>query len=150
MGPLDHGARLCQGAFREHRMTFKFERARIHKIPREAILAELERVAEHPEFVEFGKREFDGEGWVSSSTVVRTFGAWSNAIQALRGALNRRGINLKVPEGLLLGQRDVRRDGTNLAGPGPSAIRFDAAWQLDRLPALADDVVRLDADEVLR
>src|SRR5712692_5946184 len=77
-------------------MTFQFERARIDKIPRKALLAELERVAEHQDFVEFGKRDFDKEARVGSSTVVRTFGAWSKAMEVLRGRLRRRGVDLKA------------------------------------------------------
>lgn len=84
----------------EHRMTFQFERTRIDKIPREAVLAELERVAEHLGFVEFGKRDFDKEARVGSSTVVRTFGGWPKAMAALRSTLRRRGVDLKArPKG---------------------------------------------------
>ena len=80
-------------------MAFEFKRTRIDKIPREALLAELERVAEHQEFVEFGERDFDREARVGSSTVVRTFGAWSKAMEALRGRLRRRGVEHRARGG---------------------------------------------------
>jgi hypothetical protein len=76
-------------------MAFQFERTRIDKIPTETVLAELERVAELRGFVAFGKREFSEAATLSSSTVVRTFGSWSNALETLRTALRKRGLELQ-------------------------------------------------------
>jgi 5-methylcytosine-specific restriction endonuclease McrA len=78
-----------------HGMAFEFNRSRIDKLKLDAVLRELERVAELKGFVEFGKREFDKAAGMSSSTVVRTFGTWSKGVAALRARLRTRDINLK-------------------------------------------------------
>jgi hypothetical protein len=78
-------------------MDFEFERTRIDKIPQDRVLAELTRVAEAHDFVEFGKRDFNASTatGISSSTVVRTYGSWSKAMKSLRSALQESGVTLK-------------------------------------------------------
>lgn len=64
-------------------MTFSLKRNRIDKIPREKILAELRRVAEH-----YGNRYFTGREFNSVSelckrqAVMATFGSWDAALEA--------------------------------------------------------------------
>lgn len=77
-------------------MRLEFERTRIDKIPQDRVLAELKRVAEARDFVEFGKRDFDATATgISASTVVRTYGSWSKAMKSLRSALQENGVTLK-------------------------------------------------------
>ena len=78
-------------------MHFEFERTRIDKIPMDRVLAELKRVAEARDFVEFGRRDFDASTatGISASTVVRTYGSWSKAMASLRSALQEHGVTLK-------------------------------------------------------
>jgi HNH endonuclease/Homing endonuclease associated repeat len=78
-------------------MHFEFERTRIDKIPMDRVLAELKRVAEARDFIEFGKRDFDASTatGISASTVVRTYGSWSKAMASLRSALQEHGVTLK-------------------------------------------------------
>jgi hypothetical protein len=72
-------------------MKFQLERARIDKIPRSKIDAELEKAADHFEFIEFTKRQFDEFAEISAITVVREYGSWSKAISTLRETLKANG-----------------------------------------------------------
>ena len=65
-------------------MEFKFERARIDKIPREEIVKELRRVAELFNYRRFGWREYDKVATLcKSATVKKTFGSWNKALNSI-------------------------------------------------------------------
>ena len=72
-------------------MEFNFQRHRIDKIARTELMAELLRVANARDLVEFGKREFSELASVSSASVIREFGSWSKAIDWLRSELAQQG-----------------------------------------------------------
>jgi HNH endonuclease/Homing endonuclease associated repeat len=76
-------------------MEYTLERHRTDKLPRTTLVAELLRVAELCQFVEFGKREFDAFAVVSAQSVIREFGAWSSAIAHLRNQLAEKGKSLQ-------------------------------------------------------
>jgi len=65
-------------------MEFKFERNRSDKIPKEKIIAELQRVAKIYNFKRFGKREYDKVATVCKSNCVRKcFGSWNKALDSI-------------------------------------------------------------------
>lgn len=72
-------------------MEFTFQRHRIDKIARTKLMAELLRVANARDLVEFGKREFSELASVSAASVIREFGGWSKAIDWLRSELAQQG-----------------------------------------------------------
>ena len=72
-------------------MEFNFQRHRIDKIASTELMAELLRVANARDLVEFGKREFSEFATVSSASVIREFGSWSKAIDWLRSELAQQG-----------------------------------------------------------
>ena len=76
-------------------MEFQFDRHRIDKIPRSEIISELGKAAEHFQYTEFTKREFNEISSISASTVQREFGSWSRAIAAIRENLAKKDIDLE-------------------------------------------------------
>ncbi|MEK7206537.1 MAG: hypothetical protein AAB134_01460, partial [Pseudomonadota bacterium] len=76
-------------------MEFQFQRHRIDKISRTELMAELLRVANARDLVEFGKREFSELASVSPASVIREFGSWNKAIDWLRKELTQQGKALQ-------------------------------------------------------
>lgn len=79
-------------------MDFKFELRKYQgsKIPRDKILAELERVAKIFNYVDFRQDDFDKHASISNYTVYREFGSWQNALVFLSNYLKDKGINFKI------------------------------------------------------
>ena len=76
-------------------MEFKFQRHQINKISREEMLDELERVAKHFNYIEFGRRSFDKVARMSSSVIRKSFdGSWKITLRALKQRLNSKGLDL--------------------------------------------------------
>lgn len=71
---------------------FKFERSRISKIPREKVIAELEKVAKHFNYYDFKRDDFDKIASISSSKVYKEFGSWEKALEFLKNYLKERGV----------------------------------------------------------
>lgn len=64
-------------------MALTIQRHRIDKIPRDKLIDELRRVAEHYECQYFSGREFDKISTIcKAGTVLRTFGTWKSALGA--------------------------------------------------------------------
>ena len=59
-------------------MDYKFQRTRIDKIPESKILEELEKAAQHFNYIEFGRRDFARVADISDNVVRRYFGSWKN------------------------------------------------------------------------
>ena len=75
---------------------FEFKRDRVDKIPRARILCELRAAAEQCGLTEFGWREFNKIPGISRGTVVREFGSWNLAIDALKADLEHDGKSLAL------------------------------------------------------
>jgi len=77
---------------------FKFElgRHQINKISREKIIAELEKTAEHFNYMDFKQSDFNKVADISDYTVYREFGSWESALQFLAEHLKERGIDFKI------------------------------------------------------
>lgn len=54
---------------------FDFKRHQINKIPREKIVAELEKVAKAFRYMDFKQKDFDKLSSISNYTVYREFGS---------------------------------------------------------------------------
>jgi len=75
-------------------MDFKFQRKRIDKLPEARILEELEKVAKHFNYIEFGWRDFDKIADISANPVKKYYGTWKKGLLALKKYLQRKGLNL--------------------------------------------------------
>lgn len=75
-------------------MDFKFQRKRLNEIPEEKILNELEKVAKHFKYIEFGWRDFDKLADISANTAKKHFGNWKNSLAALKKYLQSKGLDL--------------------------------------------------------
>lgn len=77
---------------------FKFEigRSQISKIPREKVIAELEKVAKHFNYIDFKQKDFDKIADISYYKVYREFGSWENALQFLVEHFKKQGIDFKL------------------------------------------------------
>ena len=75
-------------------MEYIFKRTRIDKFTKEKMLDELEKVAKEFDYIEFGWRDFNKVTDISASPVKKEFGNWKNALKALKGHLNKKGLDL--------------------------------------------------------
>ncbi len=76
---------------------FSYNRNYSHKISRERIIEELERVAELFDYKDFTKSDFNSVSEISYDTVYREFGSWENVMNFLIEHLERKHITfLKV------------------------------------------------------
>src|SRR3989344_1000331 len=75
---------------------FEFERSQISKIPREKVIAELEKAAKHFNYTDYKQDDFDKIADISSYKVYREFGSWENALQFLAEHLKKQGIDFKI------------------------------------------------------
>jgi len=75
-------------------MNFQYKRRRLNQISEEKILNELEKVAKHFHYFEFGYREFNEIANISAGVVKKRFGTWGKGIEILRKYLQGRGLNL--------------------------------------------------------
>lgn len=76
-------------------MDYKFERPRANKIPRDKMIAELERVAAHFNYTRFTWKEFREHGNISPDTVNVEFGGLVKALNFLEKWLKSKNIVLK-------------------------------------------------------
>jgi len=76
-------------------MDFKFQRQRLNTIPEEKILSELERVAKHFNYIEFGWRDFNKIADISANPIKKHFGSWRKGLEALKKQLQSKGLDLK-------------------------------------------------------
>jgi hypothetical protein len=92
-------------------MDFKLTRHRTDKISREKILEELVAVAKKCNLEKFGKRDFNKIGKLTSGTVVREFGTWTNAIEVLSKHLKEKfGLELttsSIPKNRTYSDKDL-------------------------------------------
>jgi len=77
-------------------MDYEFKRTRIDKIPKKKLIEELERVAGLFNYTEYGKRDFNKLAKISHNPIIKEFGSWSSAIDALREHLKNKNIELKT------------------------------------------------------
>jgi hypothetical protein len=108
-------------------MTFSLRRHRIDKIPREVILAELRRVAEHYRFQYFTGREFNrASSLCTRATVMNNFGSWNAALEATTLKLEKRRIPRRdrIPDRELF--RELERI-WRLLGHRPSRAEWEAS-----------------------
>lgn len=75
---------------------FEFGRHQISKIPREKIIAELEKVAKHFNYIDFKQDDFDKIADISHFTVNREFGSWEKALQFLANHLKSKEISFQM------------------------------------------------------
>ncbi len=75
-------------------MDFKFQRKRIDKFTESKILNELERAAEHFQYIEFSKRNFTKFTGMSITPIQNQYGSWKNGLAALRNHLQQKGLDL--------------------------------------------------------
>lgn len=75
-------------------MDFKLQRKRIDKIPETRIFDELEKAANHFNYIQFAWRDFDKIANISANTVKKHFGSWKNGLDALRQHLQKKGMDL--------------------------------------------------------
>ncbi len=76
-------------------MDFKFQRIRSTAIPESKMISELERVAEHYHYTEFGRRDFCKVAEIGDGPVCRHFGSWKNTLVVLKKHLQTRGLELR-------------------------------------------------------
>ena len=70
---------------------FEFGRHQISKIPRERVIAELEKVAKHFNYTDFKQDDFDKIADISYFTVYREFGPWGKVMEFLAGHFKNQG-----------------------------------------------------------
>jgi len=75
---------------------FEFGRSQISKIPREKVIAELEKAAKHFNYTDFKQKDFDKIADISYYKVYREFGSWENALNFLAEHLKKQGIDFKI------------------------------------------------------
>ncbi len=75
---------------------FEFDRHPISKIPREKVIAELEKVAKHFNYKDFKQDDFDRIANISYYKVYREFGSWGKALEFLKEYLKRKGIEFEI------------------------------------------------------
>lgn len=75
-------------------MDFKFQRKRLNEMSEAKIFSELEKAAEHFNYIEFAWREFDKIANISATTVKKHFGSWKKGLNALRKYLQQKGLDL--------------------------------------------------------
>lgn len=76
-------------------MDFIFQRKRLNEFSEDKILNELENVAKHFNYIEFGRRDFDKIANISSSVVRKHFdGSWIKALNALKIRLQNNKLDL--------------------------------------------------------
>lgn len=75
---------------------FEFGRSQISKIPREKVIAELEKVAKHFNYSDFKQDDFDKIADISYYKVYREFGSWEKALEFLKNYLKEKGIEFTI------------------------------------------------------
>jgi hypothetical protein len=75
---------------------FEFGRHQISKIPRERVIAELEKVAKHFNYTDFKQDDFDKIADISYYKVYREFGSWEKVMEFLAGHFKNQGIDFKI------------------------------------------------------
>ncbi|MBI4039509.1 HNH endonuclease [Candidatus Daviesbacteria bacterium] len=75
---------------------FEFGRSQISKIPREKVIAELEKVAKHFNYTDFKQDDFDKIADISYYKVYREFGSWENALKFLVEHFKKQDIDFKL------------------------------------------------------
>lgn len=75
---------------------FKFERHQINKIPREKVIQELEKVAEHYNYSDFKQDDFDKLADISAYKVYRELGSWDKVMLFLVDHYKAKGIDFKI------------------------------------------------------
>lgn len=76
-------------------VDYRFKRKRLNEFSELKILCELEKAAEHFNYIEFGRRDFDKVANISSSVVRSRFnGSWTKSLEALKKQLQQKGLSL--------------------------------------------------------
>jgi hypothetical protein len=75
-------------------MDFKFQRKRIDKLSENKLLEELEKVAKHFNYIEFGWRDFNKIADISANPIKKHFGSWKKGLAALKNHLHQKGLAL--------------------------------------------------------
>ena len=75
-------------------MDFKFQRKRLNELPENILLKELEKVARHFNYIEFGWRDFDKIADISASTIKKYYGSWKKGLEILKKHLQQKGLDL--------------------------------------------------------
>ena len=75
-------------------MDYEVKRTRIDKLPESRLLEELEKVARHFNYVEFGWRDFNKVSDISANTIKKHYGTWKKGLNALKIYLQKKGSNL--------------------------------------------------------
>ncbi|MFA5188197.1 MAG: HNH endonuclease [Patescibacteria group bacterium] len=75
-------------------MDFQFKRKRLDTLSNKQMLDELEKVAKHFNYVEFGWRDFDKVANISAGSIKNHFGNWTKGLEALRQHLSQKGLDL--------------------------------------------------------
>jgi len=75
-------------------MEFNFQRRRIDKFSENKILDELEKSAQHFNYVEFSWRDFNKVSTISASSIKTHFGSWKKGLAALKKHLQQKGLDL--------------------------------------------------------
>ncbi|KAF0133244.1 MAG: hypothetical protein FD145_1389 [Candidatus Saganbacteria bacterium] len=101
-------------------MDYDFQRYRADKIPREKVLAELEKVASHFNYQEYSSDEFNKNSEISSGTVKNEFGSWYKALTILKDKLREKGLDLSP-----------RKSRSNLLHPTEEQLfeEMDGIWK---------------------
>lgn len=79
---------------------FQFERHQVSKIPREKVIAELEKAAQHFNYKYFRQDDFDSVADISSYKIYREFGSWAKAMDFLSDHLQKQGKNFQITKRL--------------------------------------------------
>lgn len=74
----------------------EFGRHQISRIPREKVVAELEKVAKHFNYTDFKQDDFDKIADISYYKVYREFGPWKKVMEFLAGHFKKQGIDFKI------------------------------------------------------
>ena len=77
-------------------MKFEFGRSQISKIPREKVIAELEKVAKYFDYTDFRQEDFDKIADISYYKVYREFGSWENTLKFLVEHFKKKDIEFKL------------------------------------------------------
>ena len=75
-------------------MDFNFQRKRIDKFSESKILDELEKTAQHFNYIEFSKRNFTKFSGMSVTPIQNQYGSWKNGLAALKKHLQQKGLDL--------------------------------------------------------
>jgi len=75
---------------------FEFGRHKISKIPREKVIAELEKVTKHFNYTDFKQDDFDKIADISYYKAYREFGSWGKVMEFLADHFKNQGIDFKI------------------------------------------------------